>query len=286
MAKLIQYRTKASLYDGAFDSVVGWKAAGMGYIVKTDGDSLIVVDGGLGEDAEPLVELLESYSNGKKPIVEKWIITHPHGDHYFALREICKTAELYSRISVNELIFDFPEEFKNAHGEPLCINAIEEMRTIADILQARIYHPAFDERMYVDGMEIHFIYVPDDCTIFKGQQNPNVCSLLFTVKGKKKKVMFTGDAFRRSLQMTVWRFGKELKCDILQMPHHGLCDTGVTDFYKAVDAKTLLVPISIAGHRSMHSGEHAEKDTAANMWAEQNAEAVYNAFDGNVEIEI
>ena len=30
MAKLIGYCTKDSLYDGAFDNTVGWKAAGMG----------------------------------------------------------------------------------------------------------------------------------------------------------------------------------------------------------------------------------------------------------------
>ena len=46
MEKLIQYRTNASLYDGAFDSVVGWSAAGMGYILVTENKRLIVIDGG------------------------------------------------------------------------------------------------------------------------------------------------------------------------------------------------------------------------------------------------
>ena len=40
MEKLIQYRTDASLYDGAFDSVVGWSAAGMGYILVTENKNL------------------------------------------------------------------------------------------------------------------------------------------------------------------------------------------------------------------------------------------------------
>ena len=46
MAKLIQYSTRASQYSGAFDSEVGWAAAGMGYLIVTDGGRLIMIDGG------------------------------------------------------------------------------------------------------------------------------------------------------------------------------------------------------------------------------------------------
>ena len=285
MNKLIQYCTKASLYDGAFDSVVGWQAAGMGYIITTDSGSLIVVDGGNTEDAQELIALLEKYSDGNKPLIEKWIISHPHGDHYFALREICSRPELYERISVKELIYSFPADFKNSNGALLCSNAIDDMKRIASVLGASIKTPQYDELIVCDGLELHFIYTPDDLSIFKGQQNPNVCSLIFTVKSRAKKIMFTGDAFRRSLQMTVWRFGKELKCDILQMPHHGLCDTGLLSFYKAVNAESVLIPISKAGYRTMHSDMYGD-DPKDNLWAEENAKTVYKAFDGTVEIEI
>ena len=62
MEKLIQYRTKASLYDGAFDSVVGWSAAGMGYILVTINGNLVVIDGGFGDDAEDLIALIKETS--------------------------------------------------------------------------------------------------------------------------------------------------------------------------------------------------------------------------------
>ena len=284
MAKLIQYCTHASLYDGAFDSVVGWAAAGMGYII-TSSDGLIAVDGGLPEDAESFVELIEKSSSGT-PRVKKWIITHPHLDHYGALRAISENEELRSRIAIEELVFYFPAEFMNNEGTHICAGAQTLMKRIAATVNARIHTPAYNERETVGELELHYVYAPDDCSIFKGQQNANVCSLIFTVQGEHKKAILTGDAFRRSLQMTFWRFGKDLKCDILQMPHHGLCDTGVLDFYKAVNADTVLVPISKAGDRSMHSGEHKECDTAANLWAEQNAKELHKAFEGTVAIEI
>ena len=284
MAKLIQYCTKASLYDGAFDSVVGWAAAGMGYVI-TSNDGIIAIDGGLGEDAESFMRLLEQNSNGK-PKIKKWIITHPHADHYGALEAISNCEALRARISVEELIYYFPAEFMNNEGTHICSGAEGLMQKIATLTGARIYTPKYNEKQTVGELELHFIYTPDDCSIFKGCANANVCSLIFTVKGEYKKAIFTGDAFRRSLQMSVWRFGKDLKCDILQMPHHGLCDTGLTDFYKAVNAETVLVPISKAGDRSMHSGEHRECDTAANLWAEQNAKNLHKAFEGTVTLEI
>lgn len=61
MEKLIQYATKASAYDGPFDSVVGWSAAGMGYIVKSENGKIIVIDGGHDEDG------FTALRNNKKP---------------------------------------------------------------------------------------------------------------------------------------------------------------------------------------------------------------------------
>jgi hypothetical protein len=59
MAKLIQYATKASQYDGAFDSRVGWSAAGMGYLLITDSGHVVVIDGGFDNDAEELLSLIK-----------------------------------------------------------------------------------------------------------------------------------------------------------------------------------------------------------------------------------
>ena len=72
-AKLVGYCTKASLYDGEFNSTVGWKAAGMGYIIKTKTGNLIVVDGGNTEDADDFYALLRKYSDGNEIVIDYWI---------------------------------------------------------------------------------------------------------------------------------------------------------------------------------------------------------------------
>lgn len=278
MEKLIQYMTKASLYDGPFDSKVGWAAAGMGYLIVTENGHLIAVDGGNGGDGEAFLELLEKYADGK-PVIEKWIMTHPHSDHYGALLEICRRPEMAERLEVKELVYHFPAEFRDrkGNGTDYVYPHFEEIHRATG---ASHHLPAVDEKQTVDGMTVHYLYTPTDVTIL---DNPNQLSLIFTVQGGGKKIMFTGDAYHRTMQIAVWRYGSALKSDILQLPHHGLCDTGNMDFYQKTDAKTVLIPISIAGDRTMRSDMYGDAP-AVNRWAEDNADTVHKAFDGTVEI--
>lgn len=281
MEKLIQYCTKASHYDGAFDSVVGWAAAGMGYLLRTANGHLIVVDGGHREDAEAFLELLETNADRKKPVVDLWILTHPHGDHYGALLEICERPELAARVDVKKLVYHFPKEFRDARGKGIDY-VFPHMETILAATGAEAVVPAVDETMVVDGMEFHFLYTPTDCSILN---NPNQLSLIFTVQGANKSVMFTGDAYHRNMQIVVWRYPNRIHCDILQLPHHGLCDTGNLEFYKMVDAKTVLIPISLAGDRTMRSDMYGDAP-AVNRCAEDHADTVHKAFEGTVTIDL
>ena len=276
MAKLIQYCTHASHYDGAFDSTVGWAAAGMGYLIVTDGGRLIVIDGGFAEDVPDLLALMREHGGKQIPEVDLWIITHPHGDHYNALRELANTPEC---VRVQTLMYHFPAEFRDRKGNG-CLGAIRDMEKIAAALDADVKLPLVDEHIDVDGLDIHVLYTPTDCSILN---NPNQLSLIFTVQGPQKKLMITGDAYSRNMQIAVWRYDKALKADILQIPHHGLCDTGNMDFYQRVAADTVLIPISRAGDRTMRSDMYGDAPKI-NRFAEDSATTVYKAFEGTVEM--
>ena len=287
MAKFIQYMTKDSLYDGPFDSKSGWPAAGMGDVIVTENGKLIVVDGGQPHDADTFIELLEAQAEGKIPEIEHWIITHPHLDHYGAIKEISKNQELKNRINVKQFIYWFPDEFCNKEGQPNALdNANREMRELCEAMNADFYMPKRDDILTLDDITLQFLYVPDDCSILNTSGgNYNFCSLIFTIKGKEKKVMITGDAYGRSMQVTAWRYAKKLKCDILQMPHHALCDAFCVDFYKHIDPQILLMPISKGAYRSMHSKLYDSLEGCiANLCVEAKAEKTYKAFEGTAEL--
>ena len=289
MERFIQYRTHASLYDGEFGGSAGWTAAGMGDVIVTENKRLIVVDGGFGDDAEGILDLIKSNSEDEIPCVDLWIITHPHVDHYGAIRELSKTKSLCSQLKVKSVAYWFPMDFCGKDGVPGVLHKANlEMAAVCDALGAEYFRPSRDEKIRIDGIELHFLYVPDDCSILNtAGGNANHCSLIFTVTGKNKTAMITGDAYTRSLQVTAWRYKGRLKSDVLQMPHHGLCDAYNIEFYKEVDANTVLIPISVAGYRSMHSEMYAASEGRRhNLWVEDNADTVHKAFDGTVEIEL
>lgn len=286
MEKLIQYRTKESLYDGPFNGKVGWHAAGMGYILVTENNHLIVIDGGNYNDTEEFLALLEQTAGGK-PVVDLWIITHAHGDHFGVIDGISKDPALRERLEVKKFLWRFPEEFIEGNGDTSNIKFNVMMRRICDTFGAAAHAPELDEKLTVDGMELHFLYYTYDCRIVNNAFNTNACSLIFTVQAKNKKMMFTGDAVTRNLHVVTWMYHKKLKCDILQLPHHALCDTGLLAFYKEVDAAIVLEPTCIAGDRAMHSELYcnSEKGRWTN-WVEENAAKVYKSFQGTKEIEL
>ncbi len=289
MEKLIQYCTNASLYDGEFGGNYGWPAAGMGYIIVSENGKIIVIDGGYGDDAEKILSLLRENSTEEIPRVDLWIITHPHFDHYGALREISANPKICDQVAVEKILYWFPLEFVGKDGMARNLeNACVQMSKISSAFKAEEHRPYRGEKINIDSLEIEFLFVPDDCSYLNtGGGNANLVSLIFTVKGKNKKIMFTGDAYGRTMQITAWRYKGSLACDILQMPHHGLCDAYNIDFYREVNAKIVLIPISAAGYREMHGEQYAEKEGRYhNLWAENNAETVHKAFQGTVEIEM
>ena len=278
MEKMIQYCTKASLYDGEFGGGAPWPAAGMGYVFVSENRHLIVVDGGYGEDAEGLVKLLTDCVDGGVATIDLWIVTHPHGDHFGALREISLREDLRERVQVKKMIYYFPAEFRDGNGKAPCDKANRHMEGVRERFGAEVHIPAEGERMTVDGLELSFLFVPTDCTDL---HNPNSLSLIFTVQGAHSRVMMTGDAFPETLKYCAEHYGEALQCDILQLPHHGLCDTGHPEFYRLVNAKTLFVPISKAGDRTMKSGIYGDL-TAANLVAEEMAEEIHYTYEGTL----
>ena len=69
------------------------------------------------------------------------------------------------------------------------------------------------------------------------------------------------------------------------MPHHALCDAYCIDFYRFVDPQILLMPISTAGYRAMHSKLYEKSEGCiANLCIEAKSEKVYKAFEGTAEI--
>lgn len=250
----------------------------MGYILCTAKGELCVIDGGLPEDAEDFLTLLEAQSTGK-PVVRLWVVTHPHIDHYGVLKKISEREDLAARVEVQKIVsyFPAPEEFDDQRAQ----TGWECMQKILEATGAEGYKPAIGEKLTVDSLEFHILYVPLDNTICC---DSNQLSMIFSVQSTNRKIMFTGDAGARNMQTVLWRGFSDLACDMLQMPHHGLCDTGLRDFYETVNAHTLLIPTSKANMKEMRENPYYRELSVHNNWAKENASVIHHSYEGTVEI--
>ena len=194
-------------------------------------------------------------------------------------------SEILSNLTVNKLVYYFPAGFSDSSGNT-CQGYIDKMGTVAQRLNASVIEPRNGQWIYLDDIKIQFLYVATD---YEQLNNTNQLSLIFRITAEKS-VLFTGDAFTPSLQKLAERYENNpyLKSDILQMPHHFLCDTGYKPFYELVDADAVLLPTCIAGYNAMYNDPSYNASTKhlANDFAAQNASYVYKAFEGNFEIEI
>jgi len=275
MATLIQYMTRASAFGGEWK----WQAAGMCYVIRTDGGDFIIIDGGHAADAEGLVSYLEKICGGV-PDVALWILTHPHGDHVGALHAIVSDFSLLQRVRIHSVCFSAPGKFTFGEGRTL-ERELLMLREILSFSGAEHIEPFSGDVLHVHGVRIDFLFTYRDAEVLS---DPNELSLVFVAAANGKRIMFTGDSYHRSLDSLAGRLGGSLSCDFCQLAHHAL-NGGSIPFYSVVGAQAVLVPISRSGFEAMKGSKYDTANAPA-RFAIAAATDIYYAFCGTASIEL
>lgn len=213
-----------------FDDVVQ-----MGYIIKTDDDSLIVVDGG-GADSVNIVEDYLVQLGGK---VDAWIITHPHEDHAGVLIEVLKRKEI---IITKILHSALNEEWVRLNEMKSYSFLVKYNKTIKNSEVLILDVKTNDIFSIGNGVDLKVIGDRNEWINF----NPvNNSSLVFKIMSENKSILFLGDlGVEGGDEILRSTDESELKVDYVQMAHHG--QNGVNkNFYEAIQAEYTLWPTPI-----------------------------------------
>lgn len=255
-------------------AVVCSTASGMGYVLRLTDGRLIVIDGGFhsapnyGDDYPDFMKLLWDLSDGKKPRVALWMLTHPHGDHYQVMTKITE-----GDADVDAYMSTLPRE---GFWDNVCRDVAEKIPHYAEkniLAHAGDHYDFGDLTLDIySSCEESELYAPDPM-----HRDVNEASIIFAFTIGSQKVLFVGDAYSEAEEQALAIAGGEIRCDICQIGHHGRTHHKDDWFYSIAAPKVALWP-----------GCYAQIDndfrvSRANAWILGELSTVvdhYVAFDG------
>ena len=214
---------------------------GSSFVIQLKNQHFIICDGGYLEELPYLISYLESLvPKGVKPVVEAWMITHPHHDHVELFKSFENDESYADRICVEGIYLDvYSDEMQEYVSAGPLIDAVE---TAAKILRTKIYRPHAGQRYYFSDITVDImqtmVQVPRE-KWFGWKKNMNEMStwFMFTIEGQK--FLNAGDADLGSMKEIMETYDKEyLEMELMSVHHHGVnVHKEFTDFIKV---KTLL----------------------------------------------
>ena len=217
---------------------------GQCHVFRLSDGRFIIVDGGGNDtrdgrdDADNLYTLLCRLSEGQKPVIAAWFITHLHGDHYAVLRDF--GSNFTDKVEVQNFIYNFPSsETVDGNTDTTRNNVIASMNAFAE---AKHITAHTGQKFSFANADIEMLYAPEMlCPNYITFYNDS--SLVFTVTVDGTKTLITGDASPNTSNMMCKMYGAYLQCDILQISHHGSYGCSV-DYYRYTNPKKLaLLPV-------------------------------------------
>ena len=227
------------------------EAFGMSYIITLQDSTFIIIDGGLNggsygnDNCEHLWNKLNELN--KRPdgkiIINAWLLTHAHPDHYMAMRDF--SVQYGDCVEIDMLISNVPPiEFSmgSVTFDPFDGDG-SAMKSIANNFTSKpkIYRPHTGQEFYIKNLKFEVMYTfedyyPDVLTDF------NTSGVVLRMTMMDNTLMWAADTRILGGEKMADLWGELLKSDIVQVPHHGFFDGGGERWYGLVGARLALRP--------------------------------------------
>ncbi len=210
-------------------------------IVTNDG-SIIMVDGGFGDDADFLTEQIEQRGGH----VSAWLITHPHADHAGALYRILQNEDrrhekgLPRKIEIDAIYYAMGEPDWYSQNDPDEASIAHSLIGEFAGMPQSVTHPVhLGETFEVDTATIQVLNDRYDKAVLKTGNNAGI---VYKVTLNGVSILFLGDMAQEGADHLVANIDPSiLKSDIVQMTHHGQADVNKA-FYEYISPSICLWP--------------------------------------------
>ncbi len=213
---------------------------GMSFIIRLSDGSFIMVDGGLGSQADYTYKKLAMMNGSKNDIrIRAWILTHSHTDHYGMFRRFastygkkvtlervlyCPVPEEYSKTRDAEMYFlnELPSDVAKFDGAELCAVYTGMTFKLAGL---KLEILMSNEQLYKHGDTGYF----------------NDSSTIFRISDGKGSMIFLGDMGAGGCDWLMETYGRGLMSDMVQTSHHGV-ETAPMSIYETIFPSTVFWP--------------------------------------------
>lgn len=201
-------------------------------LVETNNGKMIMIDGGTEGDSGHLVESLLARGG----YVDAWLITHPHSDHVGALKEILMHPEY--GVTIGNIYYSFQYQGWYQDNEDYRAALVGELMNAFQFLPPETLHGDIvkGQEIQVDNVKITVMNQP----YLFSNNSINNSSVAYMLDINGKKALFLGDMGEEAgKQFIADNPPESLKCDILQMAHHGQNGVGF-EVYKVLSPEICL----------------------------------------------
>ena len=198
---------------------------GDSYVIQMKNGHLLIVDGGMEQDAKYLLDYIETLvPEGEKPIIEGWLITHGHSDHIGPFTSLVKDPKDADRIIVNGIYFSEPNKIIGG-GSTLIQNveyAALSLKT-EDGEKTPVYRPQTGQTYYFNDITINVLHTQEQLAkedYENANFNDSSSWFMFTIDGQK--FLDAGDASEGGISVVKRTYNQEyFDLKMLSVFHHG-----------------------------------------------------------------
>ena len=229
---------------------------GMCYVIRLSDGRFIVIDSGreLAPDTKRLYNCLRSGTADEKPTIACWIITHPHSDHFHGFLSFYDS---YGEdVVIQSFLYNFPNNDDTAHYPEMTwtdvrmdydTSILANMPKMFERVEksgAAVYSAHTGQTYHIGEAKLEILACMDD-TIHLST-NVNAISTVIRMELCGQVILWGADASFGFAQLAE-KYGKYLKSDILQVPHHGFgCGSADAEIksYSLIQPEVALLPVS------------------------------------------
>ena len=251
----------------------------MSFVIVTDQDHVIVIDGGRRED----LPLLRQYVAGRKIVA--WFLTHPHMDHIDAFIETMQSGD--PAFDIEAVYCNFPPaDFVRQH-ERAEAHTSDEFDALRPILGSRLHTVQTGDVITADNLSFEVLYSWREEYGFT-RNAVNDSSIVLRMTSANTSVLFLADLGPEGGDKLLELSREKLRSDYCQMAHHG--GLGVSmDVYFEISPRVCLWPANEQQYNApdkRHSYRMYYAGTTRRWMERLGAEEHLITKDGTAEIDL